>query len=283
MFTIYNKQYNPKIDFKFLYSINPKLNLKENYVEIREIFKHNMQPISEQGKMFFALQTIYQYLKKTQFKQIKMNEFQILLQFLNETLSQIEQQRLKKILNTFQKEDVLQSAVTLLCEIYQERIFHCDVLAYLFFNAFLIKNNYVPMVFFRKQIDFINKMMDSHITIESLYTILDSIRDLSIKYLNQYEICNKKEIIDRILQYKEILKKEYHVKQFWLYGSFVRDEATCYSDVDCLIESDSYIEYQPLEEYLMTILKRPVDIQIVGHYNPRYTFEIVLQEKELIF
>ncbi len=36
MFRKYEEEYNPKIDFKLIYSINPYLNINENYKEIRK-------------------------------------------------------------------------------------------------------------------------------------------------------------------------------------------------------------------------------------------------------
>ena len=40
MFRKYEEEYNPKIDFKLIYSINPYLNINENYKEIRNYFHH---------------------------------------------------------------------------------------------------------------------------------------------------------------------------------------------------------------------------------------------------
>ena len=41
MFYKYKHKYNPKIDFQFIYYLNPKLNMKENYYELKGIFNEN--------------------------------------------------------------------------------------------------------------------------------------------------------------------------------------------------------------------------------------------------
>ena len=70
MFRKYKKEYNPKIEFKMIYSINPLFNLKD-YEEMRNIFKKNQPAISDQGKMFEQLKETYEELKNMKITDIQ--------------------------------------------------------------------------------------------------------------------------------------------------------------------------------------------------------------------
>lgn len=54
--------YNPKIDYKMLYFLNPKLDTTKNYYETKSIYQKNTNYISEQGKWFKKLKNVYEYL-----------------------------------------------------------------------------------------------------------------------------------------------------------------------------------------------------------------------------
>lgn len=140
-------------------------------------------------------------------------------------------------------------------------------------NSYLKKNNYIPMIFLDEYNTFINRLIDENITTESLMNILSIYRDMSVKYIDKYDLIDKKTVLNRIISNKEALIKKYGVKTIWLFGSFARDEATEYSDVDLYVdffEEKSEIEFIEFENYMKSILKRRVDMHIEGKVYERF-------------
>ena len=75
MFREFEKPYNPKINYKMIYFLNPKLDLRYNYYETLNIFYHNKDYESEQGKWFQKLNNIFTYLLNDSELTIEMFEF----------------------------------------------------------------------------------------------------------------------------------------------------------------------------------------------------------------
>ena len=129
------------------------------------------------------------------------------------------------------------------------------------------------MIFLDEYNKFINRLIDENITTESLYEILSIYRDMSIKYVDKFDLIDKKTVLQRINSNKDNLIKQYGVKTIWLFGSFVRDESTEYSDVDLYVEfydEKTEEEYLKFETYMKSILKRRVDMHIEGKVYERF-------------
>ncbi len=72
------------------------------------------------------------------------------------------------------------------------------------------------------------------------------------------------EDVKRIIEeHKEICKRQYHVKSFSVFGSYVKEEQKECSDLDILVEFDkqiSLLQLVSLENYLSDILDIKVDL-----------------------
>ena len=79
------------------------------------------------------------------------------------------------------------------------------------------------------------------------------------------------------------MKQRFQVEKLWLYGSFVRDDTTPYSDVDLFVQMKDETKKEELKDYLFEKLKRPVDIQVEGYFHPNFSMQPALIERELIF
>ena len=75
---------------------------------------------------------------------------------------------------------------------------------------------------------------------------------------------NAQEITDRLQTILPDLRREYGVRDLWLFGSYVRAEQTPNSDVDILVTFDnpnlSLIEFIQLEQELTAVLGIKVDL-----------------------
>ena len=72
----------------------------------------------------------------------------------------------------------------------------------------------------------------------------------------------KRDILDRLKEFKPILYKEYSVKEIGFFGSFSDDSFTDDSDIDILVEFEKPIawRYFSLEIYLEKIFGRKIDL-----------------------
>ena len=89
----------------------------------------------------------------------------------------------------------------------------------------------------------------------------------------------KAEIEAALKQLKPSLAEKFKVKEIGIFGSFVRGEEVEDSDVDILVEFSEPIgwEFFDLEELLVEILGREVDLVTVGGLRPQLK-DRILQE-----
>ena len=140
-------------------------------------------------------------------------------------------------------------------------------------NSILKKNQYVPIIFIDRYNSFINQMIEDGISYESLFYILSIYEDMSLKYKDKYDLIDKKTVITRILNNKDTLITKYNVKTIWLFGSYVRDESTEYSDVDLYVDfsaDKTKEEFEEFKSFMEQILKRRTDIHIEGKVYERF-------------
>ena len=257
MFRKYELEYNPKIDFKLIYSINPYLNINENYKEIRNYFHHKTKVESRQ------------VTKKLGIKDI-------------------EEEKIHSLLSMFQNknDDNIPTFSTKIFEfiirneLFQELSLEIGLL---FMNAILYQNHYIPIVIFKSNFDFFKTLIKQNITTTSLVEIFAKLEDVSIRYKEKFDQATKQEIIDGLLHNKWEMKQRFQVEKLWLYGSFVRDDTTPYSDVDLFVQMKDETKKEELKDYLFEKLKRPVDIQVEGYFHPNFSMQPALIERELIF
>lgn len=286
MFRKYEIEYNPKIDFKLIYSINPYLNINENYKEIRNYFHHKIKVESRQAIMFKTLKEIFDFLKSLSIQEVTKLDIKRIEQLLE--IQNIEEDRIDSLLSLLQNEkndDIPTFATKVFTYIVKNEVFQEISLeiGLIFMNAILYQNHYIPVVLFKNNFNFFKDMIQQNITIASLVEIFANLKDVSMRYIDKFEQTTKKNIVDRILEKKLEMHQRFQVEKLWLYGSFVRDDTTPYSDVDVFVQMKDETRKEELRDYLFEVLKRPVDIQVEGHYHPNFAMYPALEERELIF
>lgn len=92
----------------------------------------------------------------------------------------------------------------------------------------------------------------------------------------------KEDIIRQLREHKNELQKRFPLKSIALFGSYARDEATAYSDVDILVEFSSPVGFEivDLTEELERILNHKVDIVSKKGLKPYYRSHV---EKDAIY
>lgn len=286
MFRKYELEYNPKIDFKMLYSINPYLKLDEDFMEIKNYFRHGRDVKSKQGKMFKNIKAVFDFLKSFPFQEL--TELDIKKIFNRLAIQNIEEDKIHSLLLLFKSQDsddIPVFATKVFTFIVKNEIFNeiSLELGLLIMNVVLYQNHYIPMIIFKNNFNYFKDLIFSNVTTESLVDIFSNLQDVSMRYISKFEQSTKQEIIDVLIQYRQEMNQRFQVEKLWLYGSFVRDDATSYSDVDLFVQIKDESRKKELKEYLAKVLKRSVDIQVEGNYHPRFAMSPALNERELIF
>lgn len=286
MFRKFEEEYNPKIDFKLIYSINPYLNINENYKEIRNYFHHNTKVESKQAIMFKNLKEVFDLLKNIKIKKLTKFVFKEILRKLE--IEDIDENKIDSLLMLLQNEkndDIPTFSTRVFAFIVQTKIFQeiSVEIGLLFMNAILYQNHYIPVVLFKNNFNFFKDMIEQNISLKSLVELFANLKDVSMRYIGRFEQTTKKNIVDGILQKKLEINQKFQVEKMWLYGSFVRDDTTAYSDVDLFVQMKDESRKDELRDYLFETLNRPVDIQVEGYYHPNFSMKPALIERELIF
>lgn len=285
MFRKYEKDYNPKIDYKLIYFLNPLLDSQKNYYETVDIFRKGTKFVSKQGEWFSKMKSVFNYLLTHEF--LTTETFDSVAAHFETTVEPEVLKRLQEYYRSVEKTDIPYMATWFLKMIWSEKPLktNSDRLAILMFDAFLKIKGYVPIVFVPTHSEFVKRMIESGITVRSLQGLLSVYTDLSFKYDQKYDTLSKPEIIAAVRQNKNELFELYGVNACWLYGSFVREEADCYSDVDlyvALSETTSEETLGSLKSYLEMLLGRRVDMSLESNsdLNPQSNG---LREREVIF
>lgn len=286
MFRKYEEEYNPKIDFKLIYSINPYLNINENYKEIRNYFHHKTKVESRQAIMFKNLKEVFDSLKNIPVQKLTKLGVKEILRKLE--IEDIKEDNIDSFLTLLQNEknDEIPTFSTKVFEfIFKNEMFTemSIEIGLLFMNAILYQNHYIPIVIFKNNFNFFKDIIKQNISTTSLVEIFSNLQDVSMRYKGKFEQTTKQNIVDGLVQNKWEMNQRFQVEKLWLYGSFVRDDTTPYSDVDLFVQMKDESRKDELRNYLFEKLKRPVDIQVEGHYHPNFSMKPALVERELIF
>jgi predicted nucleotidyltransferase len=91
----------------------------------------------------------------------------------------------------------------------------------------------------------------------------------------------RNEILDKLIELKPILMKDYSVKKIGLFGSFSDDTFSADSDIDILIELEKPIgwKYFSLEIFLENIFGRKIDLVTMSALKSQIKDQILKQVK----
>jgi predicted nucleotidyltransferase len=91
----------------------------------------------------------------------------------------------------------------------------------------------------------------------------------------------RNEILDKLIELKPILMKDYSVKKIGLFGSFSDDTFSEDSDIDILIELEKPIgwKYFSLEIFLENIFGRKIDLVTMSALKSQIKDQILKQVK----
>ena len=112
--------------------------------------------------------------------------------------------------------------------------------------------------------------------------MLGLMKEITKTYQNRKKMKTRKEIEDRIKNFKPFLAEKFKVKEIGIFGSYARGEEAEKSDVDILVEFYAPIgwEFIDLKETLEEILGEKVDIVTMEALKPQLKEKIL---KEVVY
>lgn len=134
----------------------------------------------------------------------------------------------------------------------------------LFYNSLRVKNEVTPIIFRKDQIDRMTVLIKKN-EFTKAKGIFQLCLDNSEKHLMTNSLISRQKIMDRINNVRNELKS-YDVQEILIYGSFARDEATKFSDLDMVIitnkkkMSDDYIF--ALQKFIEGTLEVQLDLHL---------------------
>ena len=276
--------YNPKIDFKMVSLLCIDDQLKYSYKRLKEIFHQKIKP---DNKIEILLDKTTKIFKEMRNKNKIDKSFLIWAVSLYDDI-QLDIEKLNLYMEHFDYNKTMEAvyyASWNLRYIIKNNVFGNKSLelAILIFNQILYSNGYCPIVFYSNQLQSVKRLIETGVTVKSLMDCLDYFSDVSLKFNTKYNLLNKEDLI-QIIHDSDFLINIYELKKAWLFGSFVRDESTIYSDVDLIVELTDFtlISRDHLKDDLVNLFERPVDLKIVGLDIIDFSIDVI-EEKEVIF
>lgn len=283
MLTKFIENYNPKIDFKVIYFLNPKSN-GDYYPEAKEIYYNNAIYETEHALYFKKLLDAWRFVEKQEIIDDKF--FQNCARILEINLNE---KATSNLTYDFSKLDIskVYKAVWLFNRIVKNEPFSefNEIIAVLIFNKLLKSAGYIPQIFSKTHLKFLVDMIKKGISDKSLLYLISVYESLSDLYSKSYLPLNKEEIVERIIALKEKLISCFKVKTLWLYGSFQKGNQTKYSDIDLLVEFSapiSNIDFVELKTIIENELGRRIDLQDIVNVQGSAFYERISYKEAIL-
>ena len=264
------KGYNPKIDIKFLTHLSDDFNHFESELRIKQIYKGHKHPRNFYEKEFVQFRLAVDYIKSV--PEFDKNSVSQVIKMFDSCVS-VNDDDLSNLIKCLKKhfdDDSLETKTEIFIT-SMKLLEHSDrqmSVSLLFANTISIRNGNPPLIFFNK-----HKFAIKQIVLNYGY---DQIKVFGVfktayasmkKYFRKHDYVSLKEITNNLLLQKDNLINSFNISSLSIYGSYSRDEATEYSDLDLLVtlKNDELLESYPkldLVEYLKDKIGLPIDITI---------------------
>lgn len=267
---IQNNEYNPKITFRFLENIWQKRNHRESEVYLKAIYQKKNIPHTFTEMMFSKALNAYEIICNGE----KINEHKVnsIVSLYKPRIIDNDEtkkaililtKKIEKALNNdsnWQKNFLEIFKFCILCKQFKDYEIE---LAKFFSNYSLIVNGKPPIIMYCYLSD---KMADS-IRNRNSETELHKMMNILIQRTQKFNIIHKVKslhsIKEEIYKIHEELVNEYGIVHLSIFGSYARNEATKYSDLDivCNVRKD----FKSIENYQDKIalrIKEEIDLEV---------------------
>ena len=263
-------KYNPKIDVKFLTHLSDDFNHFESELRIKRIYKNHLEPKSFYEKEFCQFKNAAEIIKSSPSFDAK-TAVEIIKMF--DTCVDIELDHLSNFINCLNENndnDSLQIKTELFI-LSMKLLEHSDrqmSISLLFANITSLRNEKPPLIIFNKhKFELKQIILNYGYDKDKILGIFEKAYSSMEKYFRKHEYVSLNEVVNHLSLQKEKLISSFNLSSLSIYGSYSRDEATEYSDLDLLVtlKNDVLLESYPkyeLVNYLKDQVGLPIDVTI---------------------
>ena len=268
-----NYKYNPKIDIKFLTHISNEYDNFSSELHIKNVYRGKVVAKTFSDKIFERNALAFSFIKNIQ--NLSLSDIEYIVSLFDKTFV-LNEGETKKFINLIlsKKSDysieVMVDLFLKSLELFQSSDKQMD-LSILFCNFSRINNGVYPIIFFNSYKFYIRQAIkNGSLTKEYLIDLFDKLELKTNRYNNPHEFISLEDIIKSLLNIRSSLENRFDIETLSIYGSYSRNEATEYSDLDLLISISFNIEQynkKVLIDFLKENLHLPVDILIKEEIN----------------
>lgn len=267
-------KYNPKIDYVFCrdFFYGPKKKLDE--MRKRKIYKGQLKPYFKEEKYMLKAKRILQYIKRAGFNLSSIEKCYFLLTNKKLKLKKRKQEVLIDIIQNYQAFPTSYFAFEAFFMVITKKIFLKKwnvMMAEVIHNFIRLKERKMPVIFnykkTKKVVDYLENHQEENalIVFQLFYKRVDALN-------RKYPYISLKKVTEIIQSESKYLKENFYVDEFWIHGSFARNNATKYSDIDAfiLVSNEKVLSHAlDLLMYLRKRIGRAVDghVEVNTHHN----------------
>lgn len=252
-------KYNQKIDIRFLFYTANKINESECIYDLNKVYNGKANAITENQIDIIKSKRAFELLKE---KGISIEAINTILLEFNEQVSPTKVNAFFTYIGGLEKNDYFDYACKILMQIFKKSYFGIinKKMAILIFNTILYQNKTLPIIFRPYNIKCINKLVCSGLSFDSFKEIINNLFNRSIFYNTPHKIIQKENLINELLNYKDIFNKKYEVEHVDLVGSYASDTYNEYSDIDLIVTTKNKNNKTLLSQFLSKELGVTVDV-----------------------
>lgn len=270
-------KYNPKIDIKFLTHISDEYDNFSSELHIKKVYSGKINAKTFSDKIFERNALAFSFIKKIE--KLSFNDIQYITSLFDKAFTLNENgmqnyiafiQRCKGDYSTSTMVDIFIKSLGMFKK--SDKYFDLSIL---FCNFNRINEGVYPLIFFNSYKFYIKQALKSGcLDKDYLLNIFDKLESKTNRYNNPHQFVSQKDVIDSLLKIRSTLENKFNISALSIYGSYSRNEATEYSDLDLFISLNETVNIEKydkkqLSNYLKEQVHLPVDILIKQEINIR--------------
>lgn len=280
-------KYNKKIDYLFCKYGPHQILLDIDELHFKQVYNEIIEPTNPYEGRVLKFKQILKFIKDENNLFNYENIIKILA-ILKEDSKIKKPELLIKLIN---EEKLANYSLKIFIKTIEEKIFDEDInieMAKIIHNFIEIKKCNIPIVFYyfetEQMVKLINNGEQDKSNIYLLY-----LYNKTFEFNEPHEFFSKAEMINKILSIKNHLISKFYVTNFYIFGSFVKNEQTEYSDLDVYVEiQNDRMNDINLKYYLIEYLENKLGVKVDGivkdiEFNKSFLAIDILRNLEKIF
>ena len=263
-----DNKYNPKIDIKFLTHISDEYDNFSSELVAKRIYSKRQNAKTFSEKIFERNAYAFSFLQSLDSLTVDSVFYLASLYDKNYIVNKSKIDNLIKAIVSFEGDfsSTATAQIFIACYTTFAKSDRKMDLSILFCNYNRIKDGIYPLIFFNSiKFEIKQLLRNGQFNAERLSLIFDKLDAKTNRYNRPHEFISLDDVLISLKNIQTELKDKYYIEKLSIYGSYSRNEASEYSDLDLFVSLSSEIvlskyDKRALVEYLRNKLNLPVDV-----------------------